>query len=75
MEHNISLITTIAAGFGLALLLGFAAEKIKIPALVGYLFAGILNWAEKPLPSRTPHPCGSPSARPCWRSRPSSPCC
>lgn len=42
MEHNISLITTIAAGFGLALLLGFAAEKLKIPALVGYLFAGIL---------------------------------
>lgn len=42
MEHNVPLITTIAAGFGLALLLGFAAEKLKIPALVGYLFAGIL---------------------------------
>ena len=42
MEHNVPLITTIAAGFGLALLLGFAAEKLRIPALVGYLFAGIL---------------------------------
>ena len=42
MEHNVPLITTIAAGFGLALLLGFAAEKLRMPALVGYLFAGIL---------------------------------
>lgn len=42
MEHNVPLITTIAAAFGLALLLGFAAEKLRIPALVGYLFAGIL---------------------------------
>ncbi len=42
MEHNISLITTIAAGFGAALILGFIAERIKLPALVGYLVAGIL---------------------------------
>jgi CPA2 family monovalent cation:H+ antiporter-2 len=42
MEHNISLITTIAAGFGVALVLGFMAEKMKVPALVGYLVAGIL---------------------------------
>ncbi len=42
MDHNISLITTIAAGFGAALILGFIAERIKIPALVGYLVAGIL---------------------------------
>ncbi|SFL72310.1 YbaL family putative K(+) efflux transporter [Nitrosomonas communis] len=41
MEHNISLITTIAAGFGLALIFGFIAERLKIPALVGYLLAGI----------------------------------
>ncbi|SER73562.1 monovalent cation:H+ antiporter-2, CPA2 family [Nitrosomonas sp. Nm51] len=41
MEHSLVLITTIAAGFGLALLLGFVAEKLKIPALVGYLLAGI----------------------------------
>lgn len=41
MEHNISLISTIAAGFGLALIFGFIAERIKLPALVGYLLAGI----------------------------------
>ena len=39
MEH--ALITTIAAGFGLALIFGFVAEKIGTPALVGYLLAGI----------------------------------
>ncbi|MBE0626414.1 MAG: Kef family K(+) transporter [Burkholderiales bacterium] len=42
MEHNVSLITTIAAGFGLALIFGFAAERLKVPALVGYLLAGIV---------------------------------
>ncbi|MBS1143149.1 MAG: Kef family transporter [Proteobacteria bacterium] len=42
MDHNISLITTLAAGFGIALILGFVAERLKIPALVGYLAAGIL---------------------------------
>lgn len=41
MEHNLSLITTIAAGFGLALILGFIAAKLRLPALVGYLLAGI----------------------------------
>lgn len=35
MEHNVPLITTIAAGFGLALILGFLAERIKVPTLVG----------------------------------------
>lgn len=42
MEHNISLITTLAGGFGLALIFGFIAEKIKLPALIGYLCAGII---------------------------------
>ncbi len=42
MDHNISLITTIAAGFGVALILGFIAERLKVPALVGYLLAGII---------------------------------
>lgn len=41
MPHSISLITTIAAGLGLALLLGFIAARLKLPALVGYLLAGI----------------------------------
>ena len=42
MDHNIPLITTLAAGFGIALALGFIAERLKFPALVGYLVAGIL---------------------------------
>jgi CPA2 family monovalent cation:H+ antiporter-2 len=42
MDHNISLITTLAAGFGMALVLGLIAERLKLPALVGYLVAGIL---------------------------------
>ena len=42
MVHNVSLIATIAAGFGLALILGFVAVRLKLPALVGYLVAGII---------------------------------
>jgi CPA2 family monovalent cation:H+ antiporter-2 len=36
------LITTLAAGFGLALVFGFIAARLKLPALVGYLAAGII---------------------------------
>src|SRR5690606_16646295 len=42
MEHNISLITMLAGGFGLALIFGFIAEKLRLPALIGYLVAGIV---------------------------------
>ncbi|MHB8111228.1 MAG: cation:proton antiporter domain-containing protein [Syntrophorhabdaceae bacterium] len=42
MSHSVSLITTIAASFGLALVLGLVAVRLKLPALVGYLVAGIL---------------------------------
>ncbi|TSP14289.1 YbaL family putative K(+) efflux transporter [Cupriavidus campinensis] len=42
MDHDFTLITTIAAGFGIALVLGFLAERVKIPALVGYLVTGII---------------------------------
>ena len=42
MDHNLSLITTIAVAFSLALIFGLIAEKLKLPALIGYLFAGIL---------------------------------
>ncbi len=41
MPHSITLITTIAAAFGLALLFGVIAVRLKLPALVGYLLAGI----------------------------------
>lgn len=42
MDHGVSLISTIAAGFGLALVLGFVAERLRLPALVGYLVAGVV---------------------------------
>jgi CPA2 family monovalent cation:H+ antiporter-2 len=38
----VTLITTLAAGLGLALVLGFAAVRIGFPALVGYLVAGVI---------------------------------
>ena len=42
MPHDVSLITTIAAGLGLALVMGFAATRLGVPPLVGYLVAGIV---------------------------------
>lgn len=42
MAHNVPLITTLAIALGLALLFGFFATRLKLPPLVGYLFAGIL---------------------------------
>jgi len=37
-----ALIVTLATGMGLALLFGFVALKLRMPALVGYLVAGVL---------------------------------
>ena len=42
MPHSVTLITTIAAALGLALILGFVAARLKLPPLVGYLIAGII---------------------------------
>ena len=42
MPHDISLIATIATGFGLALILGLLASQLKMPPLVGYLLAGVV---------------------------------
>jgi CPA2 family monovalent cation:H+ antiporter-2 len=42
MPHSVSLISTIAAGLGLALIFGFLAARMKLPSLVGYLLAGVL---------------------------------
>ena len=41
MPHDVSLITTIAAGLSAALLFGFIAIKLRLPPLVGYLLAGV----------------------------------
>ncbi|KAF1043347.1 MAG: putative cation/proton antiporter YbaL [Xylophilus sp.] len=42
VPHSISLINTLAAGLGLALILGILAAKARLPALVGYLVAGVM---------------------------------
>ncbi len=42
MPHEVALITTIAAALGLALILGVVAVRLKLPALVGYLIAGVI---------------------------------
>ncbi|KAB2968044.1 YbaL family putative K(+) efflux transporter [Zoogloea sp.] len=41
MHHNVSLIALIAAGFGLAMVLGVIASRLRMPPLVGYLLAGV----------------------------------
>jgi CPA2 family monovalent cation:H+ antiporter-2 len=42
MAHETALLATIAAGLGLALVLGFLAARLRLPPLVGYLAAGIV---------------------------------
>jgi CPA2 family monovalent cation:H+ antiporter-2 len=42
VHSELTLISTVAIGFGLALLFGFVAVKLKLPAVVGYLLAGVL---------------------------------
>jgi monovalent cation:H+ antiporter-2, CPA2 family len=42
MPHEVALITTIAAAFGFAFVLGLLAVHLKLPALVGYLVAGVI---------------------------------
>jgi len=42
VPHSVPLITTIATALGLALILGFIAARLKLPALVGYLVAGVI---------------------------------
>ncbi|MBE0483006.1 MAG: cation:proton antiporter [Bacterioplanes sp.] len=42
MPHDVNLITTLATGFGLALILGFIVHRLGLPTLVGYLLAGVV---------------------------------
>jgi len=41
MPHQTALIVTLAAGFGLAFILGLVAVRLRLPPLVGYLLAGV----------------------------------
>ncbi|MFA9204086.1 MAG: cation:proton antiporter, partial [Flavobacteriales bacterium] len=42
MPHNVDLIVLLALGFGLALVFGYLASRLRLPPLVGYLVAGII---------------------------------
>ncbi len=42
MPHDIDLIILLAVGFGLALVFGYLAARIRLPPLIGYLIAGII---------------------------------
>ena len=42
MHPEMPLVVTLAAALGLALVFGFIAARLKLPALVGYLAAGVL---------------------------------
>src|SRR5688500_18207167 len=42
MPHQMPLIATLVAGFGLAFLLGLLAHRLRLSPLVGYLVAGVL---------------------------------
>lgn len=48
MPHDVSLIATIAFGFGIAMVLGLLATKLNMPPLVGYLVAGIVVGPNSP---------------------------
>ena len=41
MPHDVSLIATVAIGFALAFPLGYIAQRLRLPPLVGYLMAGV----------------------------------
>jgi len=42
VPHDVELIILLAVGFGLALLFGYIAARLRLPPLIGYLVAGIL---------------------------------
>jgi monovalent cation:H+ antiporter-2, CPA2 family len=42
MHASMPLIVTLAVALGLALVFGFVASRLRLPALVGYLLAGVL---------------------------------
>ena len=42
MPHHVPLITTIALGLGVAFVFGLLAVRLRLPAIVGYLVAGVV---------------------------------
>jgi monovalent cation:H+ antiporter-2, CPA2 family len=42
MHHDTALLATLAVGLALAFVFGFAAARVNLPPLVGYLVAGVV---------------------------------
>ena len=42
MPHDVDLIILLAVGFGVALIFGYFAARLRLPPLIGYLIAGII---------------------------------
>ena len=42
MPHDVDLIILLAVGFGIALIFGYIAARLRLPPLIGYLIAGII---------------------------------
>ncbi|TCM70798.1 Kef-type potassium/proton antiporter (CPA2 family) [Acinetobacter calcoaceticus] len=42
MPHEVDLIILLAVGFGIALIFGYIAARLRLPPLIGYLIAGII---------------------------------
>ncbi|HZQ73214.1 MAG TPA: cation:proton antiporter [Burkholderiales bacterium] len=42
MGHGLNLVSTIAVSFGLAMVFGYAAARLRMPPMIGYLLAGIV---------------------------------
>lgn len=42
MPHDVELIILLAVGFGVALIFGYIAARLRLPPLIGYLIAGII---------------------------------
>ena len=42
MPHDVDLIILLAVGFGVALIFGYLAARLRLPPLIGYLIAGII---------------------------------
>ncbi len=53
MPHDVDLIILLAVGFGLALIFGYLAVRLRLPPLIGYLIAGIIISPNTRVLSRT----------------------
>jgi len=42
VPHDVDLIVLLAVGFGVALIFGYLAARLRLPPLIGYLIAGII---------------------------------